>query len=338
VVSGSVMRHLYPQDGRRREVSRLDCLRQQTQGCYRPPRYENVQRFGDETGSATSRPVGALASSDLLRSFAQLVKAAIEEYRSDKASQLASSLAYHALFSLAPLLLMGVGVAGFVFGRDAAEGLIVGQLEDAVGVPAATTIQDVLESARDNRSSATWIGLALAIFAGSGVFLALEDSLNQVFRAPASRIQGLTAAIRKRLLAAGASVSVGVLLLASLGASALISWADQLSEGNAVGLQVVGVVASFVLLVVAIALILQYLTAVRISWKAVWGGAALTAALVQLTVWGVGAYVRWASGNSTWAAVGGVAVILFGAYTVARTFLLGAEFTKVYADRLGRDR
>lgn len=277
-----------------------------------------------------------LASPHLLQPFVQLLKAAIKEYRADRASGAASSLAYHAVFSLAPLLLLAVGVAGFVFGRDAAEGLIVEQLQDTVGVAAATTIQDVLESARDSRLSATGIGLALAVFAGSGVFLALEDSLNFVFRAPASHTQGLTAAVRKRFVASAAAVSIGVVVLGLLGAGALVSWAGHLlsGRGSVIGIQVGGLAVSVLAMMLAIGLMFQYLTAVRLPWRAVWRGAALTAGLVQITALGVGLYVKWASTNSTWAAVGGVAVVLFGAYTLARAFLLGAEFTKVYAHRL----
>lgn len=273
------------------------------------------------------------------RTLGEILLAAGKEFAADRASRMAAALAYYAIFALAPLLVLAVSVAGFVFGEQAAEGTIRHQLTDTVGEQVANAVEGVLRSAFETRFAAGTVGLLLAIWAGSAVFLQVQGALDTVFEAPEhEHVHGLVRIARQRALAFAAAVGLGVVLLALLVANALLANLGQLIPDEAAWLRTllsyVAPTVSFLLLIGIFSLMFQYLTRLRLPWRAVLRGAAFTAVLFVAGGYAVGFYLGRVAGAGTFGAVGAVAILLFFAYLMAQIFLFGAEVTKVYADYL----
>ncbi len=273
------------------------------------------------------------------RTVGEILFAAGKEFAADRASRMAAALAYYAVFALAPLLVLAVSVAGFVFGEQAAEGAIRAQLIDTVGEPVATAVEDILRSAFETRFAAGTIGLVLAVWAGSAVFLQLQGALDTIFGAPEhEHVHGLVRIARQRAIGFAAAVGLGVVLLAILAANAAIAFLGGHMPAQLAWLRPVlsygGPAVSFVLLIGVFSAMFQYLTSLRLPWRAVLRGAAGTAVLFIAGGYAVGLYLGRVAGAGTFGAVGAVAVLLFFAYLMAQIFLFGAEVTKVYADYL----
>ena len=150
----------------------------------------------------------------------------VTRWSEDRASTLAAALAYYALFSLAPLLLLAVAVAGLVFGKRAAEGQLYTQLAGVVGAASATALQRLVAHLHEQRSGgimATVVGLATLLFAASGVFTQLQESMNTIWRVKRQTTGGIAALVRNRLLSFGMVMGIGLLLLASLILSTVLS-------------------------------------------------------------------------------------------------------------------
>ena len=273
------------------------------------------------------------------RTLWEILLAAGKEFAADRASRMAAALAYYTIFALAPLLVLAVSVAGFVFGRQAAEGAIRHQLVDTVGEPVAAAVERILQSAFETRFAAGTVGLLLAVWAGSAVFLQVQGALDTIFEAPEhEHVHGLVRVARQRAVAFAAALGLGVVLLTLLAANALLANLGRLvpTQTAWVGalLSAVGPVVSFLLLIGIFSLMFQYLTRLRLPWRAVLRGAAFTAVLFVAGAYAVGIYLGRVAGAGTFGAVGAVAVLLFFAYLMAQIFFFGAEVTKVYADYL----
>ncbi len=272
--------------------------------------------------------------------FVELVKRSARAWSSDRAPRLAAALAYYAVFSLAPLLLIAVALAGFVFGEQAARGEIAERIGSTVGESAADVIEELLVNASRPGSGiiATVVGGGLLFFSASGVFLQLQAALNKIFDAPEDQRRGLAAPIRKRIIGFLAVVGAGVVLTAVLALSSAVSWVAALLPSSTapirVLVQVIGPISALVLGAGVFALAFQYLTVVRVPWKAARRGGALTALLFAAGAVGVGAYVASGSLGSAYGQAGSLVVLLAFLFYQGQIFFFGAEFTKVYADRL----
>ncbi|MBA2689823.1 MAG: YihY/virulence factor BrkB family protein, partial [Burkholderiales bacterium] len=258
-----------------------------------------------------------------------------------RASSMGAALAFYTLFSMAPVIIIAIAVAGAFFGQEAARGEIFRQLSGLIGEAGALAIQGMIENARNPTSGAiaAVIGLGTFIVAATAVFAELKDSLDFIWGFKNPRRAGIIALLRTRLLSFGLIIAMGFLLMVSLIISAVLAalskyWGAWL-EGTAYLLEAVNFAVSFSVIATLFALIYKLLPDKRIAWHDVWIGAAITAVLFTIGNYLIGIYLGRSAIASTFGAAGSVIVVLMWVYYSAQIFLLGAEFTKLYAYRYG---
>ena len=271
-------------------------------------------------------------------------RAAVKAWLDDHASSMGAALAYYTLFSIAPLLLIVISVAGLWFGPEAARGEIFGQLSGLVGAAGASTIQDLLQSVNKPAGgvTATLVGLVLMLVGATTVFAELQDALDRIWRAPVRVGSGLWQLLRTRLLSFGLILGFGFLMLVSLLLSASLSaiqkwWAPRMVGWElmlAIGNQVV----SFALVTLMFAMIYKLMPRARIEWRDVAVGSLATSTLFAWGKWMIGLYIGTSGISSGFGAAGSLVALLVWVYFSAQIFLLGAEFTWVYAHALGSRR
>ena len=270
-----------------------------------------------------------------------LLTAAFSDFLEDRAPRLGAALAYYTALSIAPLLLIVIGIAGLVFGEEAARGQIVGQLQALVGDDGARAIQDMLAHARRPASGliATIVGVVTLLAGASGVFGQLQDALNTIWEVAPRPGRGWRGLVRDRFLSLTMVLGTGFLLLVSLLVSAGVSAAGEAIGGLTHGFETVAHVAtalvSFGVVTALFAMIFKYLPDAEISWRDVWAGAAITALLFVLGKFAIGLYLGHASIGSAYGAAGSFVVLLVWVYYSAQVLLFGAELTQVYASRRG---
>jgi membrane protein len=279
------------------------------------------------------------------RRLVSLVKDAAAAWVEDRAASMGAALSYYSVFSVAPLLLIVIAVAGLVFGREAAQGAIVGQLQGLLGDSGAEIVQQMLKSVSEPQEGivATVTGVVLLLVGATTVFAELQDDLDRVWKAPArAKPSGLWGWVRSRILSFGMILAIGFLLLVSLVVSAAISalgdWWGPMFAGWETLAQVINFLLSFGLVTAMFAFIYRFMPHVRIEWRDVWTGAAVTALLFTVGKFVIGLYLGKSSVASGFGAAGSLVVLLLWVYYSAQIFLLGAEFTWVYAHSLGSRR
>ncbi|MEO8154745.1 MAG: YihY/virulence factor BrkB family protein [Rhizobacter sp.] len=275
----------------------------------------------------------------------RLIKDAAASWRADYAPSMGAALAYYTTFSAAPLLLIVVSVAGLVFGRDAARGEIFSQLHGLIGEQGAIAVQGLLQSVSKPAEGAlaTAIGTTVLLIGATSVFAELQDALDRIWRAPVrDRSSGVWRLLRTRLLSFGMILGIGFLLMVSLVVSAALAalgrWWAPMFGGWAVMAQVGNVLLSFALITVIFALIYKTMPRASVHWKDVWIGASVTALLFTIGKSLIGLYIGRSGVTSAFGAAGSLAVLLLWVYYSAQIFLLGAEFTWVYAHSFGSRR
>ncbi len=297
-------------------------------------------RTGTPTETAKAIPRGGGALGHLKAGFS-LIKAAAKEWSDDNAPRLGAALAYYTLFSLAPMLIVAIAVAGAVFGDEAARGQIVGQLQGLVGVDGGHAIQAMLESARKPTSGviATVVGLAAFLFGATGAFAELQGALNTVWNVIPKPGRGIKGVIRDRLLSFGMVLAIGFLLLVSLVLSAGLAALGKVMGGFMPGWVVLGqilnIAVSFGVVTLLFAMIYKVLPDVRLAWSDVLIGAAFTSLLFTVGKLAIGLYLGKSTTASAYGAAGSLVVLLVWVYYSSQILLFGAEFTQVYADRYG---
>jgi membrane protein len=268
-----------------------------------------------------------------------LVKDAASEWLEDKASRLGAALAYYTVFSIAPLLVISIAIAGFVFRREAVQGHIAGQMQDVVGEQGAAALQTMVQSASKPGSGilASALGIVMLIFGAMGLFGQLQDALNTIWEVQPKSGRGILGFLRERLLSLSMVLGSAFLLLVSLVIStALAALGGLLGDWQASVLgHAISIVVSLVVITLLFAMIYRYLPDATIAWKDVWLGAAITAVLFTIGKFLIGLYLGHSSVGSAYGAAGSLAVLLIWLYYAAQIFLFGAEFTKVYADKYG---
>ncbi len=256
----------------------------------------------------------------------------------DNAPRLGAALAYYALFSLAPLLIIAIAVAGLVFGRDAAQGHIVAEMRGLLGQGGAQALEDMVEHSRRTESGVLATALAvLTLFLGaSGAFVELKGALNVVWDVPESeRPSGVRGYLRERAASFAMVLVVGFLLLVSLVANAVLAasggvLARYLPRVDAFA-WVASSVSSFAMTTALFALMFKFLPDRPIAWKNVWAGAALTSLLFALGRQLIGLYLGRSSFSSVYGAAGSIVVLVVWVYYAAQIFLLGAELTQAWS-------
>ena len=273
-----------------------------------------------------------------------VIKTAVSGWIDDYAQSMGAALAYYTIFSMAPLLLIVISIAGLVFGDEAARGEIFSQLEGMLGASGALAVQGLLESVRKPSESvtATIFGVVLLLIGATSVFGELQDALDRIWRAPIRAGQsGWWRLVRARLLSFGMILGIGFLLIVSLVASAALAalqkwWGPVVSDW--VAASIIEVVLSFLVTIVAFAMIYKIVPRVRIHWKDVWIGAATTSLLFTVGKLLIGVYIGRSGIASGFGAAASLVVVLVWVYYSAQIFLLGAEFTRAYAHKFGSRR
>ena len=270
-----------------------------------------------------------------------VVSQAARAWRDDGAQSMGAALAYYALFSIAPLLLIAISIAGLVFGRDAAEGRVVAELRGLMGPDGAAALQALLNSAARPGQGllAGMLGSALLLVGAMGLLGELQDALDRIWRAPQASAPGLLAIVRSRLPALAMILGIGLLLIASLVASAAVSalaaWAGPSAAGFALVVEAANFALSFALLTATFAMVYKVMPRVPIEWHDVGVGAAITALLLTVGKVAIGLYIGSTGLASGFGAAASLIVVLVWMYYSAQIFLLGAEFTWVYAYTVG---
>ncbi|WP_292446446.1 YihY/virulence factor BrkB family protein [Methylibium sp.] len=271
-----------------------------------------------------------------------LVKAAAVSWQEDYAPSMGAALAYYTMFSIAPLLLIAISVAGLVFGTDAARGEVFEQLEGLMGATGAKAVEGLLQSVNQPTTGtlATVIGSGVLVIGATTVFGELQTSLDRIWRAPArAESSGLWNLLRTRLLSFGMILCIGFLLMVSLvasaGLAALGKWWTPLFAGWEITLNVVNFLISFSLITGVFALIYKLMPRVRVEWRDVWVGAAVTAMLFTIGKLLIGLYIGKSGVASAFGAAASIVVVMVWVYYSAQIFLMGAEFTWVYAHTFG---
>ena len=274
-----------------------------------------------------------------------LVKKAGTAWTLDYAPSMGAALSYYTVFSLAPLLLIVVSVAGLVFGEEAVRGELFGQLQGLMGNEAATAVQGLLASVSKPSHGVigTVVGVGLLLFGATTVFGELQDSLDRIWRAPVrAKASGLWGLLRTRLLSFGMIMGLAFLLMVSLVLGAVLAalgkWWGPLFGGWELLLQAVNIVVGFGLTTVVFAMIYKLMPRVTVRWHDVWLGAAVTAFLFTVGKFLIGLYIGKSGVASGFGAAGSLVIVFVWVYYSAQIFFVGAEFTWVYAQTFGSKR
>ena len=271
-----------------------------------------------------------------------LIKRVSSSWLDDYVPSMGAALAYYTMFSLAPLLLIVISVAGLVFGQDAARGEIEAELRSLMGETGAKAVQDLLASVRKpaEGAAATALGIVLLLVGATSVFGELQDSLDRIWHVPTrKRSSGLIELLRTRLLSFGMILAIGFLLMVSLVVSAGLAavgrwWSPVLGDWYAVA-AVTDALGGFALVAAMFALIYKVMPSVHVQWKDVWIGAIFTAILFMIGKSLIGLYIGSSGVVSAFGAAGSLVVVMVWVYYSAQIFLIGAEFTWVYANAFG---
>jgi membrane protein len=277
-----------------------------------------------------------------LSRWRRLIQNTLIAWNDHNASTQSAALAFYTIFSLAPLLVVAVSLAGTVFGPAAVRGEILQQFQDWMGRDAAALVQEILSTAAKPRVNrlAGIVGIATLIFGASGVFVQLQQSLNQIWEVAPRPGAALTSLLRKRVLSFALVLSIGFLLLVSLLVSAALAALGDFLQARfrlPVGqLHLADFLVFFLIVTLLFALIYRLLPDVRLGWRDVFLGALVTSALFSAGKTLIGIYLGRTGAASAYGAAGSLVMLTSWVYYSALIFLLGAEFTHVYScDRRG---
>jgi membrane protein len=253
------------------------------------------------------------------------------------AATMAAALAYYAVFSIAPLLLIAISVAGLVFGHQAAQGQVMAQLQGLLGPDSALAVEHLLQNASRPRDglSAGLIGIVMLLLGASGVMGQLQTSLNRIWEVTAQHRGGVRGMLRDRFLSFTMVLGVGFLLLVSLLASAAMAafgkyMSDRLPFGETL-LHALNLAVSFGVITFLFALIFRYVPDIHVPWRDVWEGAAVTSLLFTIGKFAIGLYLGKSTLASSYGAAGSLVVLLVWVYYSAQILFFGAELTHVVA-------
>jgi membrane protein len=279
-----------------------------------------------------------------MRKWIDLIKWTFKEWTEDKASRLAAGLAYYTVFSIPPLLVLSIGIATLFTDRQLAEAQLLGQANALMGARGEEAISEILASAEQpgqRELGPTLLSLALLLFGASGVFNALQDTLNTIRDVERPK-QGIWATIKQRFISFTMVLVVGFIVLVSLMLSTVLA-----TFGNFVGglvteaeplLWVVNFVITLGVYTLLFALIFKVVPDIEISWRDVGVGAFLTAVLFKIGEYALAFYFERSDPTSTFGAAGSIILLLLWVYYSAQILFLGAEFTQVYARRPTAER
>jgi len=270
-----------------------------------------------------------------------LLKDAFNDWMEDKALRLSAALAYYSVFSIAPLLVIAIGIAGLALDEEAVRGELSKTLSSYVGPIAAQGVEEMVKSAAKPGQGlmATLVGFAMLMIGAGGVFGQLKDALNSIWEVKSISGSGIKGFIRERLLSFGMVLVIGFLLLASLLATTAIAGLSHFLEARfalpSFVWSTLNFVVSVALSTTLFALIYKVLPDAEIEWRSVWVGAGVTALLFELGKFGLSYYLGRESTASSFGAAGSIVLLLLWVYYASCILFFGAEFTQVYARAAG---
>ena len=276
-----------------------------------------------------------------IKGIITLIKNTFSEWSEDKASRLAAALAYYTIFSIPPLLIIAIAIAGQVFGQEAAQNQIVAQFSSLIGADSAEALQAMITNAQQPGESiaAAIFGVIILLFGASGVFGQLQDALNTIWEVEPKQGRGILGMIKDRFFSFTMVLGVSFLLLVSLLMSAALAAVGEFFNALLPSLTVLAPFFSLLIslgaITVVFALIFKVVPDVKVAWSDVWVGAAVTGLLFVLGQFAIGLYLGNSDVTSTYGAAGALVVILLWVFYSAQILFLGAEFTQVYANIYG---
>lgn len=265
----------------------------------------------------------------------ELIKRSAIAWLDDGCPRLGAALAFYTIFSLAPVLIIGISVASFAFGRDAVQGHVVAQIQHLVGREAAFTIQSMIENAHRSQSGglATVIGITTLLVGATAVFGELQDAFNLIWRSKPRMRSFWLSMIISRLLSFSLVIALGFLMIASLivsaGISAFTGYLEVLAGATGTVLSLINFATSFAILTLLFALLFKALPDAPVNWRDVWLGSVITAVLFSFGKFLIGFYLGNSAIASSYGAAGSLVVILVWIYYSAQILLFGAEFTRL---------
>ena len=277
-----------------------------------------------------------------LKEFWRVLTATFMGFINDNGLKLSASLAYYTIFSIAPLLILIISIAGLVWGQDAASNKLYPQIAHYVGSAAALQIQDILKNLELSGKSATAviIGSVTLLIGASSIFIEIQDSLNIIWRVKAKPKKGWVKLIQNRFVSFSLIISLGFLLLASLVVNVVMNAVSQwithfLPVVTTLLLNGVNLGITLIIISVLFGIIFKFLPDVKIRWKDVRTGAFFTAILFMVGQSLITLYIQYTAKSSAYGAAGSILVILVWIYYTAAILYIGAEFTQVYAEAIG---
>lgn len=272
------------------------------------------------------------------REFGRLLLEAARNWMKDEAASMGAALAFYTLFSMAPLLLLVIAIAGLVIGTDVAQGLMMEQLTALLGEKGAGAVQAILKAADDRAEGviAAAASLATLVLGATTVFAELRRDLDKIWKHDPPPTSGVWKYLRARLFSFGLVLTIGFLLMVSLVLSAAVTALGAfVASGWPIVLRALEFLVSCVVITGLFAMIYKLLPSVRIEWSDVWVGAAVTSLLFWIGKYLIGLYIAKSAVASPFGAAGTLVVVIVWVYYSAQTFFLGAEFTRAYALREG---
>ncbi len=271
----------------------------------------------------------------------KLLSATYTKWTEDHAQGLGAALAFYSVFALAPLLLIVIAIAGLVFGQEAAQGQIIGQIQGLVGEDSAKAIQHMIEEARKPSAGiiATVLAIVMLLLGATGVFAQLQEALNTIWKVEEKPGEGIWKILKDRFFSLMAVLGTGFLLLISLiisaGLSAVGTNLEHFLPVPEFLLQLINFCVSFAIVTLLFAMIYKLLPDISIQWGDVWIGAIITSLLFTIGKFLVGLYLGKSEVGIAYGTAGSLVVILIWVYYASQIFLFGAEFTAVYAESHG---
>ncbi len=274
--------------------------------------------------------------------FFKLFVKAVKSWVDDYAPSMGAAISYYTVFSLAPLLVIVIALAGAFFGREAVQGVIVEQLTGLIGRDGARLVEDLVRAASDTDKGliAGLISFFVLLVGATTVFAELQSALDRIWHVPdAKKPSGVMAILRARLLSFGLILGLAFLLTISLvvsaGVAAFGTWMGGMMPGSEAMLHAINLLVSLSIATLLFAMIFKLMPSTLIAWRDVWVGAFVTAVLFEVGKLVIGLYLGKSGVTESFAAAGSLVVLLAWVYYAAQIFLLGAEFTKAYADAHG---
>jgi membrane protein len=278
------------------------------------------------------------------RDIQSIFSASFAEWNKHKAPRLGASLAFYTLLSLAPLLLVLVSIVGIVLGRQAAESEIVAQVRSLVGSTGAKAVEALIEGSRNTTNGiiATVFGVVTLLFGASGVLVELRDALNTIWEVPTPELSGwkwIYSSVKERLFSFALVLAIGFILVVSLAISTWIAavgaWSASVLPAHETILQGLNFTASFVIITGLFSAIYKFVPDIRLEWRDVILGGAVTSLLFTIGKLALGVYLGKTSFASTYGAAASIVALIVWVYYSGQIFFLGAEFTKTFANWYG---